>query len=701
MILKPEHYTNRELSWLDFNFRVLEEADDLRNPLFERLKFLAITASNLDEFFMVRVAGLKQQIDAGFTKADPAGLTPKQQLKMVSQKIHRMTNAQYKTLDALQDELSAMDVKIIRAHDLNDEEKAFCQRYFDEMVSPVLTPMAVDASRPFPQVAQKTLNMALRLSAPESEESLKALVQVPSILPRYLKFANTHRYIMLEDIMLLNIHKLFEGFKVKGMVLFRIIRDNDLTFDEDAADLLEEIEKSLKRRRTGNPVRLEMMDGFDQEGIDEELQDFLTTELNARKRDIYLIPGPLDLTFLFAFSSLKGFDHLRYSVRPPLQPSMIHAEQDIFEAIQEHDILTHHPYESFDCVVDFIVQAAKDPNVLAIKQTLYRVSGQSPIVAALIRAAQSGKQVTVLVELKARFDEENNIVWARALEQAGCHVIYGLVGLKVHCKATLVVRRENDGIRRYVHLATGNYNDKTAKLYTDYGLFTSRDAFSFDVSALFNLLTGYSLPPKFKKLHVAPTGLRTFFEGKIKEEIKNAKQGLPAHIMAKVNSLIDPSIIEKLYEASQAGVKIDLIVRGINGLRSKVEDLSENIRVISIIGRYLEHHRIFIFASSGDHDVYLASADWMQRNLDRRIEVLFPIEQEDIKRRIIEDMELMLSDNQKAREQQANGKFKHVKSKAWPIACQKELYKRLKARHKSDLSAPDVVFVPKKRPQDL
>ena len=525
-------------------------------------------------------------------------------------------------------------------------------------------------------------------------------MQVPSILPRYLRIPHTHRYVMLEDVMLLNIHKLFQGFTVKGTVLFRIIRDNDLSFDEDAADLLEEIEKSLTLRRTGNPVRLAIMEGFDKEGVDEELQDFLITELNARKRDIYLTPGPLDLTFLFAFSSLKGFDHLRYPSRQPLPPIMLDAEQNLFEAIEERDILLHHPYESFDAVVDFIVQAAKDPDVLAIKQTLYRVSGQSPIVAALIGAAQSGKQVTVLVELKARFDEKNNIHWARALEQAGCHVVYGLVGLKVHCKATLVVRKKDGGIRRYVHLATGNYNDKTAKLYTDMGLFTCRDAFAMDVSALFNLLTGYSLPPKFKKLHVAPNGLRPFFEQKIKEEIKNAKQGLPAHIMAKVNSLIDPKIIELLYEASQAGVTIDLIVRGINGLRSRVDGLSENIRVISIIGRYLEHHRIFIFSAQGDYDIYLASADWMQRNLDRRIEVLFPIEQEDIKGRIMEAMEIMLSDNQKAREQQDNGKYKHIKGKDWPINCQEEIYKRLKAKHKSDLSAPDVIFVPKQSPKE-
>ena len=470
---------------------------------------------------------------------------------------------------------------------------------------------------------------------------------------------------------------------------------------KDTARLLVGIDEKLNEQKGKRQAYISMFECVEGE-VEAALKILKAAELWAADHGCDQLFGPVSPSGGDDFRGLliKGFDHLRYPSRQPLPPIMLDAEQNLFEAIEERDILLHHPYESFDAVVDFIVQAAKDPDVLAIKQTLYRVSGQSPIVAALIGAAQSGKQVTVLVELKARFDEKNNIHWARALEQAGCHVVYGLVGLKVHCKATLVVRKKDGGIRRYVHLATGNYNDKTAKLYTDMGLFTCRDAFAMDVSALFNLLTGYSLPPKFKKLHVAPNGLRPFFEQKIKEEIKNAKQGLPAHIMAKVNSLIDPKIIELLYEASQAGVTIDLIVRGINGLRSRVDGLSENIRVISIIGRYLEHHRIFIFSAQGDYDIYLASADWMQRNLDRRIEVLFPIEQEDIKGRIMEAMEIMLSDNQKAREQQDNGKYKHIKGKDWPINCQEEIYKRLKAKHKSDLSAPDVIFVPKQSPKE-
>lgn len=678
-------FINRELSWLDFNLRVLEEAEKPDNPLFERLKFLAITASNLDEFFMVRVAGLKQQIEAGFTGSDPAGMSPREQLRAVSNHCHDMTGQQYDCWFRLQPLLREAGVTFLREDDLTERQTAWLDRYFTEVVYPVLTPLAVDAARPFPRVSGRRLTLAVRLRKDGEEENYDyfALVQVPPILNRLVELPSEQeqgrQFIFLEDVILRRLSDLFAGYRMEGACLFRVTRDADLTIDEDAADLMVEIQKSILQRKWGHPVRLEVMTTFIGEREDKTTMDLLIEWLGIGKRDLYAVKGPLDLTFLMGLSRLDGFDELRDEPWPPLPPADLEEDEDIFEAIRSRDIMVHHPYESFDCVVDFIRRAADDPDVLAIKQTLYRVSGNSPIVAALIRAAENNKQVTVLVELKARFDEENNIAWARRLEQAGCHVIYGMTGLKVHCKTLLVVRREEDGIRRYVHLSTGNYNDSTARLYTDMGLFTCRESFGSDASALFNLLTGYSAPPRFKKFAVAPMGLRDFFYGQIDKEIRYAAEGRPARIIAKVNSLIDPGMIDKLYEASNAGVRIDLIIRGICGLRPGVLGLSENIRVISIIGRFLEHHRIFYFSGGGKPLVYLSSADWMSRNLDRRVEVCFPVEQPALRDRLMNLLDLMLSDNSNARLHLPDGHYIPVKGQGLaPVSAQAVLYENIR-----------------------
>ncbi|MBN2878696.1 MAG: RNA degradosome polyphosphate kinase [Clostridia bacterium] len=691
-------FTNRELSWLDFNYRVLQEAEDNKIPLFERLKFLAITASNLDEFFMVRIAGLKQQVDYGVTRADIAGLLPEEQLEQANKKTHEFMKAQYACYRDLLNACNKEDIEIIRGKDLKDSEKAYVDKYYAEVIQPVLTPLAVDASRPFPNLANKKINIALSLKKIGTDETVHAIVQIPSILRRFIRIGESRRYILIEDAILMHIGNFFNGYEVGDAELFRITRNGDLFIDEDAQDLLLEIEKSLKNRRHGEPCRLEIMNGFSEGNIREDLLEFLKENLNVDQSDVFRVDGPLDLTYLFPFTDLNEYNQYKYGSDPPQESLCFRQDENMFDTIKEKDILLHHPYESFQPVIDIVEKAAADERVLAIKQTLYRVSGNSPIVSALIRAAQMGKQVTVLVELKARFDEENNIAWAKRLEDAGCHVIYGLLGLKVHCKALLIVRREEDGIRRYVHLGTGNYNDSTAKIYTDFGLFTAKPAITADVSALFNVLTGFSVPAQYKKLFIAPTGLRKFFIDMIDKEIEKARNMLPSGITAKVNALIDEEIIEKLYEASQAGVKIRLLIRGINGLRSKVKGLSENIEVMSIVGRYLEHHRIYIFTSGGENKVYLASADWMPRNLDRRVEVLFPIEQDDIRHSVIEAMELMLSDNVKMRVQQSDGTYRKMASRGKKINSQESFFKQYRNAARRSLMAPDVIFKPKTKP---
>lgn len=664
-------YINRELSWLDFNARVLEEAYEKDNPVLERFKFLGITASNLDEFFMVRVAGVREQVRSGYKGTDPAGLTPEMQLEQLTKRIHTFTDRQYTCLSrSLVPLLRQNGIFFLKPEELNEEQETFVEDYFRSVLFPVLTPLAVDRSRPFPLLLNKSLNLAVRLR--QGEETAFAVVQVPSILPRLVELPSAagRSFIMLENILIRHLSALFELHDIAAWAAFRVTRNGDLAIDEEAEDLLVEIQQSIKKRRRGRPVRLELS-----RHCDPELREFLIDMLDVREKDIYEVSGPLDLTFCLKLSGLD--ESLCLPKLKPVQAVDFAGWNDPFAAIRERDRFVHHPYESFDCVVDFVRRAAEDPDVLAIKQTLYRVSGNSPIIAALIRAAENGKQVTVLVELKARFDEENNIHWALKLEEAGCHVIYGLAGLKTHCKILLVVRREEDGLRRYLHLGTGNYNDSTARQYTDMGLFTCRESFGADASSLFNVLTGYSRPPRYNRLVAAPDGMRDFFYRMIDGEMENARQGRPSGIFAKVNSLVDPGIIARLYAASAASVPVTLVVRGICCLVSGVPGISENIRVFSLVGQLLEHSRIFRFENAGAPRLYLGSADWMPRNLDRRVELVFPIEEERIRRRVEEVISLLLEDTVNAREQQPDGSYKMVDGRGRPqLNAQWELQSR-------------------------
>lgn len=648
---QSERFTNRELSWLAFNKRVLSEAKDNHLPLMERLKFLSITASNLDEFFMVRVASLKDQVNAGYTKKDIAGMTSKEQIDAILKETHKFTTAQYNTYNrSFLPSLKKNGLKIVTEFEkLTEEQADYVDNYFQKEVFPVLTPMAVDSSRPFPLIRNRSLNIGALLMDKKKKGTIDfATVQVPSVLPRVVTIPtdgdNCTTVILLEQIIEKNIQKLFLNYRVLCQAPFRVMRNADLSIDEDeAADLLIEIEKQLKKRQWGEAIRLEVEDN-----IDKRLLKTLRKEFNLSEDAIFKINGPLDLTFLMKVYDIEGFDHLKEPKYIPQQPKMLDASRDLFEQIREHDILLHHPYETFDPVVNFVKKAASDPNVLAIKQTLYRVSSHSPIIASLAQAAENGKQVSVLVELKARFDEENNIVWAKKLEKAGCHVIYGLVGLKTHSKITLVVRKEEDEIRRYVHLGTGNYNDSTAKLYTDMGMFTSKTRYGEDATAVFNMLSGYSEPLVWNKLSLAPLWLRGKFLSLIEREKEHAKNGRTARIIAKMNSLCDPGIIEALYDASEAGVEIDLIVRGICCLRAGIKGLSEHIRVRSIVGTFLEHSRIFYFENNGNAEYYMGSADWMPRNLDKRVEILFPVEDPILQEEIYHILHMQLSDTKKA-----------------------------------------------------
>ena len=650
-------FINRELSWLEFDARVLGEAEDVLNPLFERLKFLSITASNLDEFFMVRVASLKDMVNAGYTKKDIAGMTAAEQLAALDERTHAFVKRQYKIYnDELVPALAREGFHIIGSHEeLTHEQEIFVDKYFHEDVYPVLTPMAVDSSRPFPLIRNKTLNIAALLKKKNGDDGTEfATVQVPSVLPRFVRLPGEQdTVILLEEIIERNIDKLFLNYDILCAYPYRIMRNADLSIDEeDAADLLKEIEKQLKKRQWGQAIRLEV-----QGNIDKQLLKRLKSELNITDSDIYRIDGPLDLTFLMKLYGSFDYAKLKTPKYMPAPVQELMNGKNIFEAVREGDILLHHPYQTFDPVVDFVRQAANDP---AIKQTLYRVSGNSPIVAALAAAAENGKQVSVLVELKARFDEENNIIWARKLEQAGCHVIYGLVGLKTHSKITLAVRREEDGIRRYVHLGTGNYNDSTAKLYCDMGLFTCSPAIGEDATAVFNMLSGYSEPVGWNKLSLAPLWLRDRFHYLVEREIRHAKEGQEAHIIAKMNSVCDKDIIELMYKASKAGVKIELIVRGICCLIPQLEGVSENITVRSIVGTFLEHSRIFYFENGGNPEIYMASADWMSRNLDRRVEIMFPVEDAKLKKEVKHILDVQLADNVKAQLMQPDGSYVRV-----------------------------------------
>lgn len=670
-LTKPEYFYNRELSWLKFNLRVLKEAMVKDTPLLERLKFIAISASNLDEFFMVRVAGLWSNFDSGVEKRDASGMSVHEQLVAISQAAHEQVRTQTKSLIALMAEMDAVKLHFRRVKDLSEMGKDWLEEYYREVVFPVLTPMAVDASRPFPFLANKTLNLAVELIKADGEHSM-GLIQVPSVLDRIVEVEpeGKRTFVFLEDIIASHCHDLFKGCHILDMVSFRVTRDSDLDLEEDdSVDLMKEVEESLRKRKRGAAVRLEIF-----KTNNNRIKKFLEENLDVTEMEVYEINGPLDPTCFFKFIGMKGMWPWLYEPFVPQRPLELPDDSDLFAAIRENDILLHHPYESFDPVVKLVSDAADDPQVLAIKQTLYRVSGNSPIVAALARAAENGKQVTVLVELKARFDEENNILWARRLEKAGCHVIYGLVGLKTHAKIILIVRKEDNGIKRYLHLGTGNYNDSTAKLYTDLGLMTANDEFGSDASAFFNLLSGYSEPPVWNKLVMAPLGLREKIYALIDNEIAMVRSGREGHIIAKMNSLIDQPVIQKLYEASAAGVHIDLIVRGICGLRTGIEGISDNITVRSIVGRQLEHSRIFWFANGGEEQLYLSSADWMPRNLNDRVELFFPVETEEHIRRIKALLDLYLRDNVGAHMMQSNGTYRRVRNKLEPVSAQSTLY---------------------------
>ncbi len=683
-----DYYVNRELSWLMFDERVLGEATDVSNPLMERLKFLSITASNLDEFFMVRVASLIDMQHARYTKKDIAGMTIDDQLSAISHKTHELVETQYFVLlHTLLPLMEAEGINFITRHeDLSGEQAEYVDRYFEEEVYPVLTPMAVDSSRPFPLVRNQSLNIGALIGKKGEDSRDFATVQVPSVLPRIVELPSTsgRTFILLEEVIERNMSKLFLNYDVFCAYPYRIMRNADLSIDEEeAADLLKEIEKQIKRRQWGEVIRLEVA-----EDIDPGLMEILKMELSVREDNIYSIPGPIDLTFLMKLYGTPGFEHLKRADHVPAAVHEINDGGDIFESIRMHDILMHHPYQTFDPVIDFVKSAARDPEVLAIKQTLYRVSGNSPIVAALAEAAENGKQVTVLVELKARFDEEHNIVWARKLEKAGVHVIYGLVGLKTHCKITLVVRREEDGIRRYVHLGTGNYNDSTAKLYTDLGLLTCAEQIGEDATAVFNMLSGYSEPLYWNRLSLAPLWLKDRFIHLIEREANNARAGKRARIIAKVNAICDKEVILALYDASCAGVKIDLIVRGICCLKPQVKGVSENITVRSIVGDFLEHSRVFYFENAGNSEVYCGSSDWMPRNLLRRVEIMFPILDENLKERVIGILETLLADTVKARIEQPDGTYERIDKRGRDLVCAQDVF----CRNAADESAEDAVI---------
>lgn len=677
----PQYYINRELSWLEFNSRVLHEAMDSRTPLLERLKFLAIFCSNLDEFFMVRVAALKQQVEAKVSLLTFDGRTPQQQLDEISFTLRPLVAQQHQHFEkVLLTMMASHGIHILNYIDLNSKQRNFLDNYFEEQIFPVLTPLAVDPSHPFPYISNLSLNLAVMVKNPETEEEFFARVKVPKVLPRFLPLPPELGIqrdgkpapwtgVPLEQAIAHNLEALFPGMNIQEYHPFRITRDADIALEEDEADdLLLAIEQELRKRRVGGtPLRMEILSQ-----TPEVIRHRLLQDLDLMESDVYEVDGLLGLRDLMYFMSLpmpelkdkpwQSVVHPRLQrIREPIvspDDHDIEEGKDIFAAIREKDILLHHPYQSFtSSVVRFITSAARDPDVLAIKMTLYRTSGDSPIVNALIAAAENGKQVSVLVELKARFDEENNIYWARRLENVGVHVVYGLVGLKTHSKIVLVVRRDKDQIRRYVHIGTGNYNPKTARLYTDLGILSCREDLGADATDLFNFLTGYSRQKSYRQLLVAPLNMRERFLSLIRREIDHAKNGFSGRIVAKMNSLVDPQIISHLYEASRAGVKIDLIIRGICCLRPGLKGISENIRVISIIGRFLEHSRIFYFYNNSQEEVYIGSADWMPRNLDRRVEAITPIQDLEIAKDLQEILGIMLADNRQAWDLQSDGTY--------------------------------------------
>ena len=695
----PRLYINRELSWLEFNDRVLREGLSGELPLLERLKFLAIVSSNLDEFFMIRVAGLKQQHAAGVRKRDLSGMTPRQQLVRISQRVKRMVAEQSDGIRRVTEELGSRGVRFLEPGQLTADQRAFLESFFQLEVLPTLTPLAADRLDPCPVLPGLRLMLALRLMPAEGKPGRQrvAVVPVPTGLPRFLALPAEKglQLARLEDVVAENVSVLFPGDRVTACTTFRITRDADVAIQEDdAGDLLTATERAISSRRRRSAVRLELS-----AQADRRLKSWLMAWAGLTREDVYEIDGMLDATSLWEIATRPGLDRFRIPDWPPQPPQDLpDPTEDIWEALQERDVLLFHPYESFSPVVRLMEAAAEDPSVLAIKQTLYRTSGDSPVIAALELAAQNGKQVVVLVELKARFDEARNVGWARRLEDAGALVIYGISGYKTHSKALLIVRREAHRIRRYVHLATGNYNDKTAKLYSDIGFLTSDNDVATDVSAFFNLLTGYSDQVDFAKIAIAPTGLRSRFVELVDREIESSTPDEPGLIMAKVNSLHDKGICRALYRASRAGVRVKLNIRGICCLRPGVPGVSENIEVTSIVDRFLEHARVFYFRNAGHEEVYLSSADWMGRNLDRRLEILFPVPKARLRRRLVRILETFFADNVKARRLRPDGTYEPARARGERLRAQETLYRQAVEAAQDAERAP-VRFRPLKSPQ--
>jgi len=718
----PELYITREWSWLEFNRRVLQEALDPTNPLLERLKFACIFSSNLDEFFMVRVAGLRSRTAADDSRPDQAGLTPSQQLDGIAQRVHAFVARQYALLrEELVPALAEQGLEILQVEQLDASQTAYVDRVYESEIFPVLTPVALDPDRPFPVVANLSVNLAVLLAgepagrtltgrgdtgpeesdvepapAPPAEaEDRLALVRVPANLPRLVSLSRKKgtAFVLLEDIIRHRLAGLFRGQAILDVAAFRITRDAELIFDDEGGDttFLRVVETELRRRRTNQPIRLEV-----QHDAGDALRERLRELIRVEEQDVYPIDGPLDIRPFMSLTSLPAFASLRNQPRDPLLPSDLQEADSILDAIRRRDILLHHPYDAFDPVARLVGEAADDPDVLALKMTLYRVSGHSPIVRSLIRAAEGGKQVTVLVELMARFDEQANIEWARTLEEAGAQVIYGLAGLKTHSKIALVVRREPDGIRRYVHLGTGNYNDTTARLYTDMALLTCREDLGADATGFFNTITGFSDPPHYRQLAMAPLSLRQRLVALIEREAERAQGGQPSGIMAKVNSLQDPAVIQALYRASQSGVPVRLNVRGICCLRPGVPGVSETIEVCSIVDRYLEHSRICHFVNGGEEEVYLSSADWMTRNLDKRVELMFPVEDKACKRVVLEALHAFFADNTRTRWLQPDGSYvrREPGNDERPLRCQDYLYELTRRRYRRQEASARTQFRP-------
>ena len=683
----PKNFINRELSWLEFNRRVLEEAQDPTQPLIERVKFLTIFSSNLDEFFEIRVAGIKQQIESETSDVGPDGLSPTETFNSIRRVVSELVATQYALWNnELLPELAKNGIRVREVSQLSAKRAAWAHRYFQQEVFPMLTPLAVDASHPFPQLLNKSHNLFVRAKAQRGGEPLHAIVQVPRVVPRLIAMPRGKEpdepwdYIYLASLIKQHISELFPGLILEGVHPFRVTRNSDLYIDEEEAEnLLRTIEQELRRSSRGDAVRLEV-----EADCPRDFRDLLLEFFDLTEADVYKADGPLSMTHLMPLITNDAFANLKDRPFQPGRDPALPPHADIFEVLRRQDVLLHHPYDSFDPIVDLIEEAAQDPQVLAIKITLYRTSGDSPIVGALIEAANAGKQVTAIVELRARFDEAVNIQWARQLEEAGAHVIYGVVGLKTHCKALLIVRRDSDRLRHYVHLGTGNYHPRTARIYTDFSFLTTEPQLTDEVAIVFNTLTGLASYPGLKKLLVAPFDLKKRLIGLIERERDHARAGKPAHIIAKLNSLVDEEIIEKLYEASCADVTIDLIVRGICCLRPKIPGLSENIRVISIVGRFLEHSRIYYFSNDGQPDLFLSSADWMPRNFLRRVELAFPIENPALRDNLINEvLPRFLNDRVKSRELQPDGSYRRLKPEGTEARAQAQWHFRERSRERA------------------